>query len=180
MPMRMWLSSTKQKRNLLLLSSTTIILLIFSYSVDFSYSQREQPTDPTDSFLYFLNSPFITAVFSTIVVSIIAFFAGKFRNVSKKLQAIPKLEEDNLEIKKKVKEVDAKLDKTSMEVKTQLEKIEERMDKRFDTINDVQRSIEHSMNEKFVNLLISLRNFSASDVSNNSPIGNTQKKYKGD
>lgn len=134
--------------------------------------------DPAHDIIEILNSPFITAVFSTIVVSVIAFFAGKFRNVSKKLQAIPKLESDNIEIKKKIQEVDTKVDKNSNELKVQLEKIEERMDKRFDTINDVQRSIEHSMNEKFVNLLISLRNYTSNDHSPMS--SSSQKKYHGD
>ena len=171
-------SQHETKRKLLFLSS--IIFVVFlSINSTFIGAQSSDSPNEIEAALEVLNSPFVTAVLSTIVVTVIAFFAGKFRGVSQKLQTIPKLESDNVEIKKKIEEVDKKVDKHTKELKEQLEKIEERMDKRFDTAINVQRSIETGMNEKFVNLLISLRNYT-SDSNNNTPPINTGKHYRGD
>jgi hypothetical protein len=125
---------------------------------------------PTTFFDY-LNSPFLTAVLSTIAVSAITYLAGRLRSVTIKLQVIPDLEKGQLENAKKMEEVRLQVEKNSDELKKVMEKMDEKMDKRFDNVANLQHSIEKDMNEKVMDLVLRLRNY-------NSDKYNPDSRYK--
>ncbi len=135
--------------------------------------------------LGYLDSPLVTAVLSTFVVSIIAYLIGRLRNVSQTLKEIPTLQANDIELKKNMKDIQGDLDENTNLLKNQLEKLSEKMDRRFDLLSEKQSVIERDTNEKIVNLLMTLRNFSGVDqytsgnsninLSNNNP---NRGKYK--
>jgi FtsZ-binding cell division protein ZapB len=172
----MTLSSTIETRKSLLTNSLLLIplfsflLFIVFSNITYAAVDNASSSKGSNDFLALLNGPFVSAVLSTVVVSVIAYLAGRLRSVSLKLQVIPSLQENQVDIKKNmadIKEMAEKnntalreqLDHNSNELKKQLEKMDEKVDKRFDTVSDLQRVIEKDMNEKVMNLLYTMRNY---------------------
>lgn len=141
---------------LALLSNLYPILSI----TNFVFGAESSGSTPT-SFFDFLNSPFLTAVLSTVAVSAITYLAGRLRSVTVKLQVIPDLEKGQVENTKKMDELKLQVERNSSELKKLMEKMDSKMDTRFDNVSNMQRSIEKDMNEKVMDLVLRLRNYNS-------------------
>lgn len=192
----MTLSSTKthhnnKQKNRILNNSNILFVSLFSVIVFLTYTniifaETEQLTAPEESgFMKLINGSFVSATLSSIVIAVIAYLAGRLRSVTMKLQVIPSLQENQVEIKKNMidikdlaeknnKDMREQLERNSNELKRQLDKLDEKVDKRFDVVSDMQRSIERDMNEKVMNLVYTLRNYNDSNNNNR----NNNVKYK--
>lgn len=113
------------------------------------------------SFFDTLNSPYVTAILSTVAVSAITYLAGRLRSVTVKLQVIPDLEKGQQENTKKMDDLKLQVEKNSDDLKKMMEKMDSKMDTRFDNVSSMQRSIEKDMNEKVMDLVLRLRNYNS-------------------
>ena len=113
------------------------------------------------SFFDTLNSPYVTAILSTVAVSAITYLAGRLRSVTIKLEAIPDLEKGQQENTKKMDEIKIQVERNTDDLKRMMEKMDHKMDSRFDNVSNMQRSIEKDMNEKVMDLVLRLRNYNS-------------------
>ncbi len=184
---------TLNKRNRI--SSILLIISLFSLIIFLAYNNiiygivdnsTTNSTPKENGFIEIINGPFASTVLSAVVVSVIAYLAGRLRSVSLKLQVIPSLQENQVDIKKNMvdikdlaeknnREMKEQLERNTAELRKHLEKMDEKVDRRFDVVSDMQRSIEKDMNEKIMNLIYTMRNYN--DGSSSSGI-NTRNNVK--
>ncbi len=170
---------TPHKRNNRILASNILLTFLFSFIIFLAYTHitygivdnsTTNSAPKENGFIEIINGPFASTVLSAIVVSVIAYLAGRLRSVSLKLQVIPSLQESQVDIKKNMvdikdlaeknnREMKEQLERNTSDLKKHLEKMDEKVDRRFDVVSDMQRSIEKDMNEKIMNLIYTMRNY---------------------